>query len=141
MEYKTVEGHKIEVGECYETRDGRKAFVHRFDDTHAPVDAIISYEAHGQSWMQSGRFWKDMESAEDLMRPWKQKYTVIDEKINKESADNAHCMEEVLILEKARNIKGEHNGWIIKFEGKHYYGEMLDEALKAIFERLNGDKQ
>ncbi len=68
--YKTVEGFEIIVGECYQTRDGRKAFVAEFIESYVMFHgAIIEDSTH--AWYPNGNSRYD--SASDLMRPYPSK--------------------------------------------------------------------
>lgn len=64
-EYKTIEGHKIIAGECYETRDGRKVFISK------DVIGITEGDTYASQWYEDG-MWSRMNNRGklDLMRPW-----------------------------------------------------------------------
>ncbi len=84
MKYTTVEGAEIKIGECYETRDGRKVFVSSLD---GGVHAMMSGEEDSGLWKDGTVWGRDTcdESQEDLMRPWKedkQKLVVTDSIVN-----------------------------------------------------------
>ncbi len=78
MKCTTVEGYEIVVGECYETRDGRKAFVSFIGNFISivvdiqPVKVIIVGNCMNTEYYHNGRVFKGNDSGADLMRPWKE---------------------------------------------------------------------
>ena len=67
---KTVEGYPIKVGECYQTRDGRKVFVHYLKDDDTIYGQMIN-EIDGGCWFEDGMASEINEPiGEDIMRPW-----------------------------------------------------------------------
>lgn len=82
MTFKTVEGHDIVEGECYETDAGEKIFVCRL---YAPTEIEISFgnarplvigintgkESCIMAWQPNGRKFDAFSPCpEDIMRPW-----------------------------------------------------------------------
>ncbi len=116
MEYKTIEGHKIKIGECYETRDGRKAFVCDFHpDFRFPVRGSSAHE-DSLTWCENGEFDYGM-SEFDLMRPWKEdkKLVVTDEMVNMACAIYATY-----------------------FTGRHYHSKLaMQAAIQVVFGMVN----
>ena len=71
MKYTTICGDEIIIGECYETRDGRKAFVcELLRSATYPVVGILNHSEDILSWSDEGRQYSDTEEGQDLMRPW-----------------------------------------------------------------------
>ncbi len=87
MEYKTIEGHEIKVGECYQTRHNRKVFVSYVGEspkkTHHCIVGAVADSFGVLVWFNDGIFNKIHNISEmDLMRPWpKEKIEVTDEMI------------------------------------------------------------
>lgn len=65
--YKTVEGHEIIVGECYQMRSGEKMFVSR---TSGFIHGLISGYSDVSKWENGGYFYRPIESSYDILRPW-----------------------------------------------------------------------
>ncbi len=93
MTYKTIENHDIKVGECYQTRDGRKAFVAFIEqedfegEYYYPVVGVVTGYNKVSRWDSGGcaPTIKDAMSLStlDLMRPWpKDKMKVTNEMIH-----------------------------------------------------------
>jgi hypothetical protein len=77
-EYKTIEGHPIEVGKWYETRNEKRVYVIGFNvyDNHYPVVGTNENGALRQ-WGGGGQF-ADANYEHDLMRPAPEKKPVIE---------------------------------------------------------------
>ncbi len=79
-EYRTVENHPIIVGECYQTRDGRKAFV--ADISVGGVIVSIAGNSHNGYEFKSGfRPYPDSQGRTDLMRPYPSKKIEVTDKM------------------------------------------------------------
>ncbi len=72
IEYKTVENHPIIVGECYQTRDGRKAFISFIKENWAAGIIVGMYG--DDDWTNNGySICAEEPSDRDLMRPYPSK--------------------------------------------------------------------
>ena len=66
--FETPDELKLEVGKCYKTRDGRKAFVYKYDN---PVFQGVLVESDGLlSWGKDGRVFISREDDLDLISEW-----------------------------------------------------------------------
>lgn len=70
---KTLEGHEIIAGECYETRDGRKAFIGHIykHQREYPLVGIICADYKAKLWTRKGNLLTSRINDSDIMRPWK----------------------------------------------------------------------
>ena len=67
-EYTTIEGHVIEVGKYYETRNGTKAKIHSLG--REQIYTGLDNSECGYICNNQGSYFKGNENSLDLMRPW-----------------------------------------------------------------------
>ncbi len=74
MTYKTIQGHEIAEGECYQTRDGQKVFISYLQkeafegEYYHPVIGITQGYTDESQWAANGKY--KYTPSRDLMRPW-----------------------------------------------------------------------
>lgn len=60
---------KLEVGKCYRTRDGRKAFISNIYEDKSCL-GVISGEKKFYQWHDNGKFLGELENNTDLISEW-----------------------------------------------------------------------
>lgn len=60
---------KLEVGKCYKTRDGRKAFISDIYEDKTCL-GVISGEKNFYQWHDNGKFLGELENNTDLISEW-----------------------------------------------------------------------
>lgn len=68
--FETPDELKLEVGKCYKTRDGRKAFVSYYDKNKNEYLGCIQDEDVVVYWCENGLWYENEESNEDLVSEW-----------------------------------------------------------------------
>lgn len=119
--YTTTEGHEVKIGECYETRDGRKVFISKTilnSEDDPVIYGQILNDFISQRWFSNGFLFKNNLCNDDIIRPW------IDSDINRQ------CIEEIINISKLLDLP----------EG----GELPYNSIKNLIEenkKLKNDKK
>lgn len=68
--FETPDELKLEVGKCYKTRDGRKAFISYYDKNDNEYHGCINGKAGDMCWCENGLWYENEENDPDLISEW-----------------------------------------------------------------------